>query len=72
MLSITEILETMDYGPSPESTGIAQTWLAARQNRFGLYMNGMWKASENQFETRNPANGKVLAEVAQANAHDVD
>ena len=72
MPSITDILHTMDYGPSPESTDAAQAWLAAHQSSFGLYIQGTWRAAASQFETRNPANGTVLAQVAQASAADVD
>ncbi|MCW5629929.1 MAG: aldehyde dehydrogenase family protein [Rhodoferax sp.] len=62
----------MDYGPSPESPDTAQAWLAGHKNRFGLYMHGDWVPAKESFETRNPANGKSLAQVAQAGKKDVD
>ena len=62
----------MDYGPSPESTDAAQTWLAEHESSFGLYINGTWQTTSTQFETRNPANGKLLARVGQAQVEDVN
>ncbi len=72
MSNITDILQTMDYGPSPESTDAAQTWLAEHESSFGLYINGTWQTTSTQFETRNPANGKLLARVGQAQVEDVN
>ena len=72
MPKISDILLTMDYGPAPESTDAAEQWLAEHRNSFGLFLNGQWKKGAKQFETRNPANGKLLAKVAQASALDVD
>jgi aldehyde dehydrogenase (NAD+) len=36
------------------------------------YINGKWVAGRNRFQTINPANEEVLAEVAQAELSDVD
>ncbi|MCZ4311923.1 aldehyde dehydrogenase family protein [Comamonadaceae bacterium G21597-S1] len=72
MPTIADILTTMDYGPSPESPDTAQAWLAGHKNRFGLYIHGDWVRAKESFETRNPANGKLLAQVAQAGKKDVD
>ncbi|MCB2042119.1 MAG: aldehyde dehydrogenase family protein, partial [Rhodoferax sp.] len=72
MPTIADILTTMDYGPSPESPDTAQAWLAGHKNRFGLYMHGDWVPAKESFETRNPANGKSLAQVAQAGKKDID
>jgi len=72
MPSITDILATMDYGPSPESDSAAQAWLAERGRRFGLFIDGAWTAPGETFATRNPADGTALADVTQASAADVD
>ncbi|MEJ8852972.1 aldehyde dehydrogenase family protein [Variovorax robiniae] len=72
MSHINEILQTMDYGPSPESAAAAQQWLDRHQRSFGLYINGAWTPAATQFETRNPATGDTLAQVAQASDADVD
>jgi len=72
MPTIQHILETMDYGPAPESTKEAQAWLDARGRRFGLFIDGAFTAAADTFATRNPADGSDLAEVTQASAADVD
>ena len=72
MPTITDILHTMDYGPSPESAEAVHAWLDAHQRSFGLYINGAWQPASAQFETRNPATGMLLAHVGQANSADVD
>ncbi|TVS00557.1 MAG: aldehyde dehydrogenase family protein [Rhodobacteraceae bacterium] len=70
MTTLTEILETMDYGPAPESETIAHDWLA--RGPFGHFIGGTFTEPGSLFETRNPARDKVLAEVTQGNAADVD
>ena len=72
MPSIPDILHTMDYGPSPESPDAALAWLAKHANRFGHYIDGSWTQAKASFETRNPANGSLLARVAQGSNQDVD
>ena len=72
MPKINEILQTVDYGPSPESADAAEHWLDQQGRSFGHFIAGRWKKGARQFETRNPANGKLLAKVAQASAQDVD
>jgi len=60
---------TWDYAPAPESTSHIKL-----QDKYELFIDGKWvkPASKKYFETINPANGKVLAQVAQANEKDVD
>ena len=73
-MSIAEILDTMDYGPAPESDKDARAWISTTRPRpatsstaaGGSRRAGTW------FETANPATGEVLAKVAQAGAADVD
>jgi aldehyde dehydrogenase (NAD+) len=72
MPAITDIMNTMDYGPSPESAGPALEWLAKRQQQFGLWIGGQWRAGASHFDTINPASGQRLAQIAQARAVDVD
>jgi len=72
MPTIADILTTMDYGPSPESPETALAWLASQKSRFGLFIDGRWMAAKERFDTRNPANGQLLAQVAQAGKKDVD
>ena len=70
MPSVKEILETMDYGPSPEAAGEVLAWLKARA-RFGHFINGAFTAPGECFTSTNPATGEALAEVTQGSADDV-
>lgn len=72
MPSITDIMSTMDYGPSPESAGPALEWLAQRQQTFGLWVGGQWHDGASHFHSVNPANGQQLAAITQARSEDVD
>ena len=71
---VAEILETMEYGPAPESAAPANAWLDAHERRFGMYIDGAWTApaDDRLFESINPANGKPIARVTQASQTDVD
>jgi aldehyde dehydrogenase (NAD+) len=71
MASVAEIFQTMEYGPAPESDKEAMSWIAAHEGRFGQFINGKWTKSKDYFDAINPANGKVLARVAQGSAADV-
>ena len=62
----------MEYGPSPESDSPAQKWLDEHKRSFDLYINGAWVASDERIQSHNPANGSLLAEIAQANSTHVD
>jgi aldehyde dehydrogenase (NAD+) len=68
----TEILATMDYGPSPESHHEALAWLDQHQRRFGLFINNTWSIPGETFASLNPADATELAQVTQATVTDVD
>ncbi len=70
-MRVEDILETMTYGPAPESGSVAAGWIAAR-SPFGLWINNAWVAGAEHFESVNPATGKPLAQIAQARAAQVD
>ena len=70
MPTITEILDTMEYGPAPESETLARDWL--KRGPFGHFIAGAFTAPGALFETRNPARDEVLAEVSQGGTADVD
>ncbi len=74
MPSITEILDTMDYGPAPEANGHVLDWLAAHADGFGHFIGGSFvkPAASSFFDVSNPANGETLARAAQGSAVDVD
>lgn len=73
-MSITEIFKTMEYGNAPEGTKQAHDWLDARQRTLQHYINGTWVTpdSKQYFESRNPANNELLANVSDGNETDVD
>jgi aldehyde dehydrogenase (NAD+) len=73
MASITEILDSMDYGTAPESDSEVKAWLARHENGFGHYIGGVFvKGSGKKFDVTNPADGSILAQVGQGTAADVD
>jgi aldehyde dehydrogenase (NAD+) len=72
MNKIAEIFTSLDYGPAPESPDVALAWLAAHDNSFGHFINGAWTKPGKTFASENPANGKVLAQVTNGTAEDVD
>jgi len=72
MPTIDDILATMDYGPSPESADVAHAWLARHERRYGHFIGGGWVAGASHFDTANPANGQVLAAIAQGDENTVD
>ncbi len=72
-MSIAGIMDTMDYGPAPESDKEARAWIA-KHAEAGLFIDGGWRPPQSGewFETANPATGEVLAKVAEAGPADVD
>jgi len=72
MPTIKEILNTMEYGPAPESTKEAQAWLEQRGRQFGLFINNEWSEAGELFASINPADGSKLADLTQGSAADVD
>ena len=72
MPTINEILNTMDYGPAPESQKEAQAWLAGHQRKFGLFIDNAWSEPAELFASTNPADGTQLAELTQASDSDVE
>ena len=71
---LSEIFETLEYGPAPESAERAQAWLEEHERNFGLFIGGDWVegAGGEMFDTVNPANGTSLARITQAGPEDVD
>lgn len=73
-MTVSEIFETLEYGPAPESAAEANEWLKSHECAFGLFINGAFcaPAEGESFATANPANGAHLAQIAQAGAADID
>src|SRR5213082_2904228 len=74
MTTVSEIFETMAYGPAPESDKPAVAWLDQHGRDFGLFVGGRWIKSKSGelFDVINPATAKRLARVTQAGPADVD
>src|SRR2546430_13918337 len=74
MTTVSEIFETMAYGPAPESDKPALTWLEEHGRDFGLFVGGRWIKSKSgdAFDVINPATTAPLARVTQAGKADVD
>ncbi len=71
-MSLTDILESMEYGPAPESPQYVNEWLDRHERSFGQFIGGEWVKSDESFDVFNPGNGKILCQVSQASDTDVD
>ena len=72
-MSVKTIMETMEYGPAPESDAQAREWLSDHARGFGHFINGEFtEPAGAMFESRNPANGETLAQLAQGDESTVD
>jgi len=71
MGKITDILRTMDYGPSPESDEHVRAWLAAHRDGFGHFIGGRFTKPGALFDVNNPATGERIGRVTQGTAADV-
>jgi aldehyde dehydrogenase (NAD+) len=73
MPSVSDILDSMDYGPSPEQTDHVKDWLQRHKDGFGHFIAGAFTSGAAKWiEVDNPANGERLARVPQGTAADVD
>ncbi|MEO1677700.1 MAG: aldehyde dehydrogenase family protein [Pseudomonadota bacterium] len=72
-MTVQEILETMEYGPAPESAAPARKWIEDVGGAFGHFIGGVLTDTGAQtFDSTNPATGEVLAQLTQADQSDVD
>lgn len=73
-MDLSQLMDTLPYGPAPEAAQPALDWLAQYQGRFGHFIAGRWAAAspEQRFEVSDPATGNLLALVAQGGAAEVD
>ncbi|EKS69984.1 MULTISPECIES: aldehyde dehydrogenase family protein [Caballeronia] len=73
-MSVAEYFSSMEYGPAPEDDRAARAWLDQHDGRFGHFINGAWRDSDDaaRFDSREPATGRVLASIAQGTGADVD
>ena len=67
MTTVNDVLESMDYGPAPESNSHVKEWLNAHDKGFGHFINGAFVASKGKrIDVFNPANGEKIASTANS------
>jgi aldehyde dehydrogenase (NAD+) len=73
-MSIAEKFVTMEYGPAPEESKEALSWLDRHSRRFSHFINGTWlqPSTEQFFDTNDPSTGEKLASVSQGSPADID
>lgn len=71
MSKVREIMETMEYGPAPESSAEVLDWLR-RTPAVGHFINGAFVNEGDLADVVNPANGAVLTQMHKADAAQVD
>ncbi|MGH1576251.1 aldehyde dehydrogenase family protein [Planktotalea sp.] len=71
-MTISERLDKMDYGPAPEDASDALAWLVDQGDEFGHFIDGAFTTPTDDFQSKNPATGEVLANLSQATQADVD
>ena len=73
-MSLTEIFETMEYGPAPESPAAVNAWLNEHNRQFGLFINNEWVFPDevDTYASYNPASLEKMADTAQAGQEEVD
>ncbi|MFT4013396.1 MAG: aldehyde dehydrogenase family protein [Paracoccus sp. (in: a-proteobacteria)] len=70
MPNVSEIMESMEYGPAAEDASAVRGWLRER-GTFGHFIAGRFTRPGDTFETVDPATGEILAQVSQGTARDV-
>ncbi|WP_028029357.1 aldehyde dehydrogenase family protein [Gemmobacter nectariphilus] len=71
MSKVRTLMETMDYGPAPESNADVLTWLA-RTPAVGHWIGGAHVAEGPLSDVVNPATGAVLTQLHTAGESQVD
>ncbi len=73
-MSIAEKFVSMEYGPAPEDSKEAVSWLGRHGHRLQHFIGGEWQApaAGKYFDTLDPSTGEKLASVAEGSAADVD
>ncbi|RDW13964.1 aldehyde dehydrogenase family protein [Paracoccus thiocyanatus] len=70
MPKVSEIMESMEYGPAPEDASAVRDWLRERGS-FGHFIAGRFTKAGETFASRDPSTGAELAQVTQGTARDV-
>ncbi len=72
MGKIADLIETLEYGPSPESDEAVRAWLAAHKDGFGHFINGRFTQPADLFDVFDPSSDAKIAAVSQGSRADVD
>jgi aldehyde dehydrogenase (NAD+) len=74
MTTVSEIFQSLEWGPAPESDKPAREWLARHDSTFGHYIGGRWTepVESGLFEVIDPGRAQKLARVSQGTTDDVD
>ncbi|XP_067674449.1 aldehyde dehydrogenase family 16 member A1-like [Haliotis asinina] len=72
--SVSNIFESLSYGPAPEADNVAKAWLDDHKREFGHFINGKWHKPEGRkyYQTKSPATGEILASTIQGEEADVE
>ncbi len=70
MPKVSEIMESMEYGPAPEDASAVRGWLRERGS-FGHFIAGRFTRPGETFASRDPSSGEELAQVTQGTARDI-
>jgi aldehyde dehydrogenase (NAD+) len=72
-MEVKNLFKELDYGPAPESGDRARQWLNDRDNCLHHFIGGKFCSADSgdYFPSHNPANGELLAMVADGNEADV-
>lgn len=73
-MKISEIFNSMEYGPAPESSKEAIAFLDKFNRQFDIFIGGAWTKTHGKkyYDTTNPSNGQFLAKIADSDDTDVN
>src|SRR5260221_3527655 len=73
-MELEGIFAAMSYGPSREGTDEVTRWLKSHKSSFDLFIGGDWQAARSKapLDSHDPATGRKLPSLSQANAQDID
>ena len=71
MPQLTELFQTLPYGPAPEAADAANAWLDSHNRKFDLFINNQWHppAEGATLAVANPARGEPLGPSRRRHRH---
>jgi aldehyde dehydrogenase (NAD+) len=73
MPGISEIMQTMDYGPAPEDDSAVRAWLALHADGLGHFIDGAFVPGTGDVaEVIEPARDTVIARIQHATGAEID